>query len=116
MRNVCLAHDFLREPLVILWSYPHVQLESPDNVCIFLPCLRSQSWLYIYLASVEFSDKVCSACLCLECPQSEPLICVPDGSASLTISMLISMYEECSVISATHALFTYGHEMLVQSF
>ena len=87
---------------------------------VFLPCLRSQSWLYIFSMSkkpvLNLVTKWTYLFICLQSLQSEPLICVPDVSARLTISMLVSMYEGCSVISATYALFTYGHEMLVQSF
>jgi hypothetical protein len=107
MRNVCLAHDIFQR--------------NPNYTLVLLPCPVGKPWLCVYTqhvqeASVEFSDKV-AIFVCLQCLQSEPLICVSDVSARLTIIVLAHIHVwTLLVISATHALFTFGHEMPVQSF
>jgi len=72
---MCAWHmTFFRETLIILWSYSHVQLESPDYVCVFLPCLRSQSWLCVCARARTYTHtraraRVC-VCVCV-CPRSQ---------------------------------------------
>jgi hypothetical protein len=117
MRNVCLAMTFFRETLIILWSYSNVQLESRARVWVWVcacACPHTHTHSMSKKPVLNLVTKWQYLFICLRL-QSEPLMCVWCFCKVDHHCAHIHVWR-VSVISATHALFTFGHEMPVQSF
>ena len=141
MRNVCLAHDiFQRNPNYTLVLLPCpvgkpwlcVCLSTMSKEPILVMCVRAHARTHTHTHTHTHARARVCVCvskkpvlnlvtkwpylfICLQHLQSEPLICVwcfckvDHQYAHIHVWRVL-------VISATHALFTYGHEMPVQSF